>query len=123
MWRSELNKLLRVTFHIFTFYSIIPINHCLHSEYSTTALPSCPSISTFASSNNMIVGNLAVKAPDTQLQWMPVTCGFAYSWSDNTTGSTIHSAFCNVSNQWQTAFNCIRMFCIINSLSFKIKLL
>lgn len=39
---------------------------------------------------------------------MPVTCAFAYSWSDNTTGSTIHSAFCDSNSQWQTAYQCTR---------------
>lgn len=75
------------------------------------SITSCPSISTFAANNNMVVATLAITtATDTQSQWMPVTCAFAYSWIDNTTGSTVHSAFCNINNQWQTASNCTRTF-------------
>lgn len=89
---------------------IISLNLVIFIVY-TSSSTLCSNISIFAASNNMVVSSLAITtAADTEKQWMPVTCAFAYSWTDNTTGSKIHSAFCNVNGQWQTAYNCTRIF-------------
>ena len=83
----------------------------------TTVTTCSQSISAFANANNMQLATLISSPPAyTISQWYGVTCNFAYSWSDGSSGNSIQSAVCllaNDTNKWITAYSCIREAYII----------
>lgn len=94
----------------YEYYQFITV---LYTGFSSVAaLNTCAqTINSFASANNMQLATLVSSPANTIQQWYGVTCAFAYSWSDNSSGSAIKSAVClsvNGTTKWITAYSCIR---------------